>query len=256
MYLKRLIKRILPVRLEIKLRQLFYMLRGQWYRGSEYQCPCCEIKVRRFIPGGVTLRSNAQCPRCGSLERHRLLCFYLKQKTGFFNLPLHVLDVAPTYFLQQKFRHQVNLDYLSTGLDDPWVMTHMDIMAIPLPENHFDCIICYHVLEHIIDDRKAMKELFRVLKPGGWAILQSHIDMNRQITFEDSQITKPEDRKKLFGQEDHLRVYGRDYIERLRESGFFVTPDTFAQQLSDKMIVKYGLVKEEVLFICKKPLIS
>ena len=256
MRIKQVLKRILPSRLEVQIRQTFYFLRGLWYRGNKHQCPCCETQVRRFLSGGVTLRSNAQCPRCGSLERHRLLWLFLKYKTVFFNRQLCVLDVAPSYFMQQKFRHYTNLDYLSTGLDDPWVMTHMDIMALPLPDNHFDCIICYHVLEHIIDDRQAMKELFRVLKPNGWAILQSPVDMTRETTLEDSRITTPEGRRNLFGQDDHLRVYGRDYIKRLKEAGFSVTPDTFVQELSDKMIDKLGLMKEEVLFICTKPFIS
>jgi len=256
MRIKRAITRILPNGLEVKFRQSFYFLRGLWYRGSKYQCPCCETQVRRFLSGGVTLRSNAQCPRCGSLERHRLLWLYLKQKTDFFNQQLCVLDVAPSYFMQQKFRHYANLDYLSTGLDDPWVMTHMDLMAIPLPDNHFHCILCYHVLEHITDDRQAMRELFRVLKPNGWAILQSPVDMARETTFEDSRITAPEDRRILFGQDDHLRVYGRDYIERLQEAGFSVTMDTFVRQLSDTSIERWGLMKEELLFICKKPFTS
>jgi hypothetical protein len=256
MRFKRIIKRILPGNLEVKFRQLFYLLRGLWYRGGKYQCPCCETQVRRFLSGGATLRPNAQCPRCGSLERHRLLCLYLKQKTDFFNRHLRVLDVAPSYFLQHKFRQYANLDYLSADLDDPWVMTRMDIMAIPLPDNHFDCILCYHVLEHIADDRQAMKELFRVLKPDGWAILQSPVDMTRETTLEDPQLTTPEERRRLFGQDDHLRVYGRDYIERLKEAGFYVTPDTFVQRFSDKAIDKFGLMKKEILFICKKSFIS
>jgi ubiquinone/menaquinone biosynthesis C-methylase UbiE len=135
-------------------------------------------------------------------------------------------------------------------------MTHIDIMAIPLPDNHFDCIICYHVLEHVADDLQAMKELFRVLKPGGWAILQSPVDMTQETTLEDSGIITPEDRRNLFGQEDHLRAYGRDYVERLKKAGFNVTPDTFVQQLPDITINNFGLMKEEVLFICKKPFIS
>jgi SAM-dependent methyltransferase len=254
--MKRFIKRILPDSLEIKFRLLFYFLRGRWYRGGEHQCPCCDTRIRRFLSGGVTLRPNAQCPRCGSLERHRLLWLYLKHKTDFFNRHLRVLDVAPSYFMQQKFRRYSNLDYLSTGLDDSWVMTHMDIMAIPLPDSHFDCILCYHVLEHIVNDRLAMKELFRVLKPDGWAILQTPVDMTRECTLEDPQLTKPEDRRKLFGQDDHVRLYGRDYIERLKEAGFDAMQDTFVQQFSEKTIDKFGLMKEEVLFVCRKPIIS
>jgi len=185
-----------------------------------------------------------------------LLCLYLKHKTDFFNRHLRVLDIAPSFFMQQKFRHCTNLNYFSTSLDDSWAMTHIDIMAIPLPDNHFDCIICYHVLEHVADDLQAMKELFRVLKPGGWAILQSPVDMTQETTLEDSGIITPEDRRNLFGQEDHLRAYGRDYVERLKKAGFNVTPDTFVQQLPDITINNFGLMKEEVLFICKKPFIS
>jgi ubiquinone/menaquinone biosynthesis C-methylase UbiE len=132
----------------------------------------------------------------------------------------------------------------------------MNITSKPLPDNHFDCIICYHVLEHIDNDRQAMKELFRVLKPDGWAILQSPVDMARETTLEDPRLTTPGDRQKLFGQDNHLRVYGRDYFERLKEAGFYVVPNTFVQQFSDKAIEKFGLMKEEVLFICKKPIIS
>jgi SAM-dependent methyltransferase len=256
MRLKQLIKRILPDSLEIKSRQMFYFIRGIYYTGGKYQCPCCDTQVRRFLAGGVSPRPAAQCPRCGSLERHRLLFLYLKNKTDFFIRHLRVLDIAPSYFMQQKFRHYANLDYISTSLDDSWAMTHIDIMAIPFSDNHFDCIFCYHVLEHITDDIQAMKELCRVLKPNGWAILQSPVDMTRETTLEDSRITAPEDRRILFGQDDHLRVYGRDYIERIKKNGFYVTEDTFAQQLPEKTIAKFGLIKEEVLFVCEKPFIS
>jgi SAM-dependent methyltransferase len=245
-----------PDHREVIFRQLYYFLRGIWYRSGQYQCPCCETRIRRFIAGGVTLRPHAQCPRCGSLERHRLLYLYLKQKTDFFDSRLRVLDVAPTYFMQKKFMQYANLDYLSTDLQNPWVMTHMDITAIPLPDNHFDCILCYHVLEHIADDRQALKELFRVLKPDGWAILQSPVDMTRDSTLEVTRLTTPEERRILFGQEDHVRVYGRDYIERLRDAGFHAAPDTYVQQFSDTVIEKFGLMKEEILYICRKPVIS
>jgi SAM-dependent methyltransferase len=256
MQLKRLLKKILPNSLEVKFRQMFYLARGFYYRGGEYQCPCCETRIRRFISGGVESRPNAQCPRCGSLERHRLLFLYLKHKTDFFSQHLRVFDIAPSYSMQQKFMHSANLDYLSTSLDDSWAMTHLDITSLPLPDNHFDCILCYHVLEHIADDLQAMRELLRVLKPHGWAILQSPIDTTRETTLENAQATTPEARRDLFGQEDHVRIYGRDYIERMKKAGFVVTQDTFVQDLSDKMIDNFGLMKEEVLFICKKPFIS
>jgi SAM-dependent methyltransferase len=256
MRLKQAIIQLLPNYLVVTLRQIHYFVRGIYYWGGKYQCPCCQTHLRRFISGGVIPRSHAQCPRCGSLERHRLLFLYLQQKTDFFNQHLCVLDVAPTYYLQQKFRQYPHLDYLSSSLDDPWAMTNMNIMALPIPDNHFDCILCYHVLEHVADDIQAMKELYRVLKPEGWAILQSPVDMSRETTLEDPRITSPEARRDLFGQDDHVRVYGRDYVERLTKAGFSVTSDSFVQQLPDTMIEKFGLMKEEVLFVCKKSFIS
>jgi len=167
-----------------------------------------------------------------------------------------VLDIAPTFFMQQKFRQCKNLEYLSTSLDDPWALSKMDITSLPMPDSSYDCIICYHVLEHIVNDRKAIRELFRVLRPDGWAILQSPIDHARETTLEESGSTTPAERRILFGQEDHVRMYGRDFTERIREAGFHVTEEPYASQFSDATIDEYGLMKDEVLFLCKKQSIS
>jgi SAM-dependent methyltransferase len=132
-------------------------------------------------------------------------------------------------------------------------MLRMDITRISLTDNQFDCVICYHVLEHIPDDQKAMRELFRVLKPGGWAILQSPIDFNHDKTFEDPSIVSPDERERFFGQNDHVRIYGRDYKDRLEKAGFVVKVDDYVQQLGDSAIKKYGLMRDEKIHFCSKP---
>jgi len=129
----------------------------------------------------------------------------------------------------------------------------MDITYIPYKHNSFDVILCNHVLEHVVEDQKAIRELFRVLTPGGWAILQCPIDSQRAKTFEDPSITAPHDRARAFGQHDHVRIYGRDYKERLEKAGFTVKVDNYARDLDINVVRKYGLKDEEIHF-CTKPL--
>lgn len=131
-------------------------------------------------------------------------------------------------------------------------MVKMDVTNIAMPDNQFDCIICYHVLEHIPDDEKAMTELFRVLKPGGWAILQSPVDHNRDKTYEDPSIVSPDERERAFGIKDHVRLYGRDYKDRLERAGFTVKLDCYVTELRDDKIKRYGLMKDEIIYLCTK----
>ena len=159
---------------------------------------------------------------------------------------------APEYIIQKFLRSIPNLDYISADLNSSLAMVKMDITNISCKDNSFDVILCYHVLEHIIDDRKAMRELFRVLKPGGWAILQSPMDLKRNKTFEDSHVVLPQDRERIFGQSDHVRIYGRDYKDRLEKAGFTVKVDSYVKELGVDMIKKYCLGKEDIYF-CTKP---
>jgi SAM-dependent methyltransferase len=220
--------------------------------GFQFNCPVCKGNFRKLLPFGVKLRPNARCPGCGSLERHRLLWLYLKNKTNFFTNNLRVFEIAPYSCLQNKFIKMDNLEYLSADIVSSIAMVKMDITDIKLADNQFDCIICYHVLEHIIDDTKAMKELFRVLKPGGWAIIQSPINHNDEKTYEDSRIILPEEREKYFGQKDHVRIYGSDYLKRLEKVGFIVKLDNYVKKLPVDAINKYGLDKNEYIVFCTK----
>jgi predicted SAM-dependent methyltransferase len=164
-----------------------------------------------------------------------------------------VLHFAPEKRLEQRLAAQPNLDYVSTDLDRPRAMVKADITALPFPDESFDVILCSHVLEHVIDDRQAMAELFRVLKPSGWAVLQVPISRRRSETFEDPTIVAPRDRERLYGQADHVRIYGRDFTARVREAGFTVREEDYGRELGEARARRYGLRPHKVgLHVCSK----
>lgn len=231
---------------------LFKKIRYLFYLGQERFCPCCGGHFRKFLPIGAKYRSSAQCPKCRSLERHRLVLLYLKYKTNFFTKNLKVLYVAPKEILQTKFKKMSNLDFVSIDLDSPLAMIKMDIMNLQFEDNFFNVILCSHVLEHVKEDLVAMKELFRVLKPNGWAIIQAPIDYHRKKTFEDPNVILPRDRRCLFGEENHFRIYGQDYKNRLESAGFKVKADDFVREIDKKLINKYSLDEQEKIYYCEK----
>ena len=194
------------------------LFRPLLHLGTRVMCPCCGWRFRQFLPGGVVVqRANALCPKCGSLERHRLLWLYIKNKTDFFKRNSKVLHFAPESIFARHFRRLPQLDYITADLSSPRVRTKADIMNIPCKDNSFDVVLCNHVLEHVADDQKAIREICRVLNPNGWAILQSPIDTRRAKTFEDPTIVSPEERERAFGQHNHVRMSGRDYKDRLEK---------------------------------------
>lgn len=235
------------------LKQTFFYVTAPFYRGHRVECPICAGHFRKFLAAGVNKRPNARCPRCGALERHRLFWLYAQNLlTG----PLKILHIAPEYFLQKSLRKLPNMDYLSADLKSPLAMAKFDVTAIPLENEIFDVVLCSHVLEHVPDDRQAMREIFRVLKPGGWAYLQSPVDKSRAVTLEDATITTSAERRRVFGQADHVRVYGRDYVERLVEVGFSVKIEAYARTFSVEQITRYGLDVDDDLYIGVKPMVS
>lgn len=248
-YLKSLVKAIVPKKYHPMVQQMFFIGIQMFYIGNQVVCPCCGRHFRRFHPSGI----DALCLRCSSVERHRLIWLYLKNRTNFFSDNLKVLHFAPEYIFEKTFRSMPTLSYITADLNPDKAMVEMDIVNIPCEENSFDVILCSHVLEHVIDDGKAMRELFRVLKPGGWTILQSYLDSKRDKTFEDPSVVTPEDRERLFGQYDHVRIYGRDYKDRLEKAGFKVRVDDYVRDLGIDMIKKYGLREDEDIYFCTKP---
>lgn len=252
MNLKSYIASITPKKVFPLFRSIYYCINRIAYAGKGIYCPVCENVYKKFLTG-VGNKINSRCPGCGTAERHRLLWLYLRDKLDIQNGKLNLLDIAPDRAIQNKLKSLTNINYLSIDLDSPIAREKMDLTNLDFDNNKFDVIICYHVLEHIEDDRKAIAEIYRVLKPGGWAILQSPVDMNRDETYEDLSITSPQDRLKHFGQEDHVRIYGRDYAERLKEQGFDVREDNYVLDFDDEKITLYGLEKEEIIYFCKRP---
>ena len=228
-----------------------------YLKGSRYIDPIDGKKFRKFLPYGYgEQRPNVLSPSTLSLERHRLLWLYLQNETDFFkpetSSALKVLHMAPEQCFLKRFQKLKHIDLITADLYSPIVDVKADICDLPFDNDHFDIIFCNHVLEHIIDDKKAMQELYRVLKKGGMAILQIPQDYSREVTYEDFSIISPEKRAKHFGQYDHVRVYGSDYFDRLRAVGFKVDEVNYSKNLSEKEIDTYRLMKNEILPVCFK----
>jgi len=237
--LRPLARALVPRRGRAALRALKRRALMLAYRGDSVECPCCGGRWRRFMPSWN--RPNAICPGCAAQERHRALWLFLEaRRPELFERPMSLLHFAPEPVFQQRFRAVPTLNYTSADLGSPEADEHFDITSIPHPDASFDSIICSHVLEHVDDDRRAMSELHRILRPGGWAIVIVPFDSSRNETYEDSAITSTEDRKREFWQEDHVRLYGTDFPDRLREAGFEVTLDDYVAGLGDEVLRRHG----------------
>ena len=224
-----------------------------FYRGNEFTDPINGKSYKKFLPYGyVKQRDNALSPGTLSLERHRLLWLYLNNETNFFSKTLKVLHIAPEQCFYNLFKNLKNINYTTFDLNSPLADIKGDICNLPFKENSFDFILCNHVLEHINDDNKAMKELYRVLNKNGTAILQVPINQKSSKTFEDSSIVDKKERIEKFGQYDHIRLYGLDYFKKLESFGFKVDPLKYSKEFTESEIIKYGLIKDEIIPVCKK----
>jgi len=222
-------------------------------RGDNFEDPINGKRYRKLLPyGRLKSRKNALAPDSMSLERHRLMWLFLKEKTNFFNANLKFLHIAPEYCFINIFKGMKNLDYTTGDLISPWADVKMDVHNIPFEDNMFDVVICNHVLEHVEDDKKVMQEFFRVMKKGGWGIFQVPIDYSSAYTQEDDSIKDPKERERLYWQSDHLRLYGRDYGKKLSDAGFNVTENNFIDLLDTSLIERYALPKGELIYFCEK----
>ncbi len=230
--------------LPLSIRRLFFF-------GNKHYCPVCQSSLREFKTGGTIPRPHALCPICGALERHRMVwTFFQKQTTLFASPAKRMLHIAPEPIFEQKFKKNPFLEYITADLFSPNVMITMDITNIQYPNESFDIIYCSHVLEHVVEDQKAMSELQRILTDTGWMVIQVPITVNK--TFEDFSIVTPEERKKVFGQEDHVRCYGPDIVERLQKANLqvrIITPEELAEKNN---LFYMGIPKNEIVFFCKK----
>ncbi|WP_200980181.1 class I SAM-dependent methyltransferase [Echinicola sp. 20G] len=230
---------------------IFLRILAIFYQGNQVSCTVCKKEFRKFLPYGRRARENALCPNCLALERHRLMWLFLKQKTNFFSAPLKVLHVAPELCFIDRFEKLNNLEYITGDIESPLAKVKMDIHQIPFEDNSFDVVFCNHVMEHVDDDIQACKEINRVLKKGGWGIIQSPV-YDIPETLEDKSVTSPAERERLFGQRDHVRKYGHDYAKRLSQSGLEVHENLFVKELPAQTIEQHALPPNEVIFYCTK----
>ena len=244
---------LFPRPLLIKLSYLVRPIIALTLKGDTYTDPIDGKSFRKFLPYGYgKQRENALSPSTLSLERHRLLWLFLKEQTDFFTTNKKVLHMAPEQCFLPLFRKQKNLDYTTADLYSPIADVKADICNLPFEDNSFDVVFCNHVLEHITDDTKAMNELYRVLKPGGMGIFQIPQDLSLAKTFEDDTIKDQKERARIFGQYDHVRVYGRDYFNKLRSIGFKVEEIDYTKKIAPEMVERYCLSKGEILPVCFK----
>ncbi len=253
-YLISLILRKVPRKYLQLINRPLLKIAGLLLRGNKVTCPIINRSYRKFLPyGRVHPRPNALCPDSLSLERHRLLWLFLKDKTNFFSESLHFLHIAPEQCFMKPFEKQHQKGYITADLESPLAKVKMDVHKIPFEENTFDVAMCNHVMEHVENDIQAMGEIYRTLKPGGWAIIQiPFFNPVPETTFEDRSITDPKEREKVYGQDDHVRLYGKDYPDRLRKAGFKVTEDDYVHTLSEDDVVRYALPGNEVIYFCEK----
>ena len=266
------IPRPILIRLSIVVRPILAFL----LKGNTFTDPIDGKSFRMFLPYGYgNQRNNVLSPSTLSLERHRLLWLYLQNETDFFqseldadspisktkrfklrdtetSSTLKVLHFAPEQEFYKRFKKQTNIDYTTTDLLSPLADVKADICNLPFENNTYDIIFCNHVLEHIPDDTKAMQELYRVLKPSGMGIFQIPQDLNRATTFSDDTIVDQKERAKIFGQYDHVRVYGRDYFDKLRSIGFKVVEEDYTHKIIPELVEKYCLAKGEIIPVCFK----
>ena len=253
------IKKIIPTAFKTQVKVFLH-------KGNKYTCPFCNfsskdlaiigsnipvLNERQVVGGGLRFGG---CYKCGSTERERLVYIVLKEKLKIFNQgkDKSILHIAPEKDISNKllefgFTNYVCGDLFTEGYKYPEYVQNINVLNIPFNDNTFDLIICNHVLEHVPTDLAAMKELHRVLKIGGKGILQVPISKNSLLTFEDFSVTDPKERENVFGQFDHVRVYGQDYVDRLTESGFKVNKINISREY-----INYGLNIDEDVFLVEK----
>lgn len=228
---------------------------GIFMLGKNVTCPICSRSFRKFLPyGRLNPRPNALCPNCLSLERHRLIWIYLKKTTAFFQRKQHVLHIAPEGCFMHPFQEIHQDQYITADIESPLAKVKMDIHKMPFQDKSFDVVLCNHVLEHVNDDIKAMQEIARVLKSGGFAILQvPFFHPVPDETISDPTMKDPKLREKMFGQNDHVRKYGRDYPQRIERAGLQAVEDPFVNNIPEKERIHFGLAKGEMIYKGIKP---
>jgi SAM-dependent methyltransferase len=252
--IKKIYKRLFSEKFRINIKIQFNKLTSFSYLGNQFYCNCCNKSFRKFLPKGNVKRENAQCPYCGSLERTRLLLLYLQNETGLFEKKaLKLLHFAPERALFNIFK-KLDIEYVDGDINPAYARNTIDITEINYPDNYFDSIICSHVLGHVPDEKKAIKELRRVLKSDGTVLVMTLLNVNIEKTYENSKIIMPKDKLIFYGEPDLCRLHGLDFGDRLQQQGFAVERIDYREKLSKEIVEKYRLGdgQREIIFKCTK----
>ena len=253
--IKRIYKKIVPEKRRLKNRILLHKLTSIFYRGNHFECNCCGKSFKKFKPKGNSyLRPNAICPFCDSLERERLLLFYLQQETDIFTARKSLLHFAPEEQMKKIFKRTPNLLYTNVDLNPSFADEQADITDLQYQDESFDYIICAHVLGHVPDESKAIRELFRVLKDDGMAFILTLIDWNNPHTFESENIQTSEERLQHYTESDLARLHGADFATRIEKEGFHVDTIDYRTHFDEKACKRYSLGdgNREIIFRCTK----
>jgi SAM-dependent methyltransferase len=247
------------------------------YTGTGFFCPVCNSEFGSFAPAYawkghategeltgqkcVVVAPDGRCPGCDSLQRHRLLWKFLHEESELFDgRSKKLLEIAPDLPFFNLFSGYPYLHYFPCDIHPAQEkydafrggIIEADVCDLPFNDEVFDVVLCSHVLEHVENDRRALAELQRVMKRGGWAVFQSPIHYNMENTAEDESVTSPDEREMLFGQADHLRKYGKDFKERIEDAGFRVFEIDFVHTFLPEEITRFGLDPYERIYHCLK----
>lgn len=254
--LKTIYKSIFNESIRLKITVFRRKLKGFILKGNKVECNCCGKTFRAFLPkgNGIDLRENAECPNCGSLERTRLLLFYLQQETDLFKNQNKLLHIAPEDSLKKIFKSSLNIKYVNGDLNPNYADEIINLTNIQYPDNYFDYIICSHVLGHIPDEQRAIQEMYRVLKPNGIAFVLTLLNRQDVTTIEDKNIQSEAERLKIYGEKDLVRIHGNDFQKRLQSPGFIVEKIDYTQNLPAEIIIKHSINDNErgIIFKCIK----
>ena len=274
--MKVLFRNLIPYQIVVSLKEAKQSIQSLFLSGKNFECPFCGGKYRKLLPGGVNLpffkdnkiigggrRVNMLCPRCHSTDRDRLIYYYLTSNSLLSKPNLTLLHIAPEPSLKKYLKGFSNITYTSgdkfeKGYDGYYYSKDtlsLDLTSLSFSDNSFDVVICNHVLEHIVNEKQALNEIYRVLKPGGWAIIQVPIASELVQTVENNA-DSDEKRILKYGQRDHVRLYGLDYLTRLKNHGFTVKDWSPAKHYDQSLINKYAINALEKVFIASKAINS
>ena len=252
--IKKIAKLFLSEKARLNIHYSFFKFNSYFYKGDNVYCICCDKSFKKFLPHGNIPRANAACPYCHSLERTKLLMYYLQNETEIFKVKQKILHFAPERAISRKIKPFNNSEYITADINPSFADHIVDIQNIPYENESFNLIICSHVLGHIPDEPKAINEMYRVLKPGGKAIILTLIDLNRNITYENKSINTSKERLMHYGESDLLRLHGNDFISRLSRDGINVEAIDYSLIFNETEKERFhiGNKEREIIFLCKK----